>query len=258
MRSKAFLAALTIATALAIPSTKAADNALELTFSRNGTTASSVTVNTSGVDGATATLVSASHSFRGTSGSTTSSIICPNVNGNTSPTITLEFSITGLAESFSITSIDFNIHALNGSDGYQDHNDNKKRLYNLSAHINGSPFGSLTEFDIADGVNPTGTTRNKLWNIQPATSLSATNPLTLRLTISAGSANEGCFFGLSSIRFNTGSEPPGPDPDPDPTPQGDYYLIKWKANTSDYMQQSGDKFIVGDYSVSTSCFWELI
>ncbi|MDE7125094.1 MAG: hypothetical protein K2O12_01245, partial [Muribaculaceae bacterium] len=134
-----------------------------------------------------------------TTGSVTSAIICPNVNGNTNPTITLDFTITGLPSDFKIKSIDLDIHALNGSNEYQAHDDYKQRLYNVVAKLNDETAGSLDNIDIADGINPTGTTRNEVWTITAEEAITATSPLSLSLTITRGTANEGCFFGLSSI-----------------------------------------------------------
>lgn len=248
-----FYVALSVATAISAGTVQAAE-ALTLTFSRTGTTASAVSVNATGINGVTASLVSSSHNFKATHGATTSSILCPNVNGNTRPTITLQFSISGLPSTLSLNALGLNIHALNANDEYQTYNDNKSRQYNVSASINGNTFGSLYNFDIAAGVNPSGT-RNKVWTIDGSSAVSATSPLTLTLTISAGTTNEGCFFGLSAITLNT--EGSTPDPDPDPEPDENCYLIKWKANTSDYMQQLGDKFVVGNYAVTSSCFWQL-
>ncbi len=250
MRKLLFYAVISVVAAISAFTTQAAE-ALTLTFSRTGTAASGVTVNASGLSGVTATLVSSSHSFKATNGANTASILCPNINGSTRPTITLQFSISGLPSSFSLSALGLNIHALNVNDEYQAHNDNRSRQYNVAASINGSTFGTLTNFDIAAGVNTSGT-RNKVWTIDGTSAVTATSPLTLTLTITAGTTNEGCFFGLSAITFNTDGTTPDPEPDEN------CYLIKWKANTSDYMQQLGDKFVVGDYAVTSSCFWDLV
>ena len=77
-----------------------AAQSIGLRFNRTGTNASSVTISVvdesgTAVSGAQATMTS-SHDFKGTGNAVTSSIICPNVNGNSSPTITLTFTISGV------------------------------------------------------------------------------------------------------------------------------------------------------------------
>ena len=58
---------------------------LKLTFDRSG---DNVTVNVSGVEGVTATVVSKSHDWKDLGVTNANTILCPNVNGNTDPTIT--------------------------------------------------------------------------------------------------------------------------------------------------------------------------
>ena len=95
-----------------------ATQSIGLRFNRTGTTASSVSVsvvdaNGTAISGASATMTS-SHEFKGTGNAVTSSIICPNVNGNTSPTITLSFTISGVPAGFTFNKMELDIHALNG------------------------------------------------------------------------------------------------------------------------------------------------
>ncbi|MCM1109579.1 MAG: T9SS type A sorting domain-containing protein [Clostridium sp.] len=249
-------------TVLALAMNAIAANPVELTFNRTGTDAPSVTITASGESGVTATLLSVNTPMKGTAGSVTSSILCPNVNATSNPTIVLEFVVNGLPGDYTIGSVDLDIHALNGSNGYQDHGDGKDRLWNVSVALNDSEFGLLRDVDIAAGVNSGSSERHKLWNIPTDNPVQATSPLTIEVTVTAGTANVGCFFGLSSIRLNPGEGSGGSVVDPDPKPElpsdGSLWLLKWKANTSDYIRQSGSKFVVGEMSESASCFWELI
>ncbi len=73
-----------------------------------------------------------SHAFKGTGSNVTESILCPNVNGSSSPTIVLTFNVSGLPESMSYNNVGLDIHALNGSGSYQQNGDNKKRFFNMA------------------------------------------------------------------------------------------------------------------------------
>ena len=202
MSLKKLLSCLAFGLLLTAPAAEAAD-VLELTFRRTGTAASSVTTTATGIDGVTATLKSASHQFKNSTASVTPTILCPDVNGNSSPTITLEFELTGLPSSFTVEDLNFDIHALNSGGAYQQSDDNKSRQFNVTAQFNGTTFGSLDDIDIAKNVNTSGAERHQVWTIQADEPATPSSPLTLKVTITKGTSNEGCFFGLSSIRFNT-------------------------------------------------------
>ena len=78
----------------------AAEDVVRLQFNRTGTNAESVTVNVldaqgNAISGATATLTS-SHNLKETANAVTEAIVCPDVNGNTSPIIQLSFTVKGL------------------------------------------------------------------------------------------------------------------------------------------------------------------
>lgn len=240
MHRKLIVPLLSLCLAMTATHADASAGVLELTFNRTGTAASSVTVTANGIDGVTAEMTAVSHAMKGTSGNVTSSILCPNVNGNTSPTITMEFRLQGIPAGFSIEDINLDIHALNGSNGYQEADDGKVRQFNVVASINDEQFGTLDNIDIANNVNPSGAQRHKIWSIFPMSSINASSPVTLKLTITKGTANEGCFFGLSSIRFNT----PVPEVVPfNPSPS--------VGNASDcYYIQNAD-----DYVLSKSLDW---
>jgi hypothetical protein len=120
----------------------AANDIVSLKFNRTGTDAASVAVSVvdgegNAIKGASASLTSVSPALRGTAGSITSSILCPNANANTSPTITMTFTVAGLHEGYTFDKLGLHIHALNGNNGYQETNDNKVRHWNVSAAAGG-------------------------------------------------------------------------------------------------------------------------
>lgn len=179
-----------------------AQNVARLTFARTGTDASSVAVsvvdeNGEAIDGTSATLVSTSHNFKGTAGNVTESILCPNVNANTSPTIELKFKVMGLSEFYTFNELGLHIHALNGTNGYQEPNDNKDRKWNVDVDAQESDFGILSDIDIAAGI----TGSNKMWEVSSTSNINTGKELNITLTITKGTANGGCFFGLSEIKL---------------------------------------------------------
>ena len=179
-----------------------AQNIAKLTFSRTGTDASSVAVSVvdeSGVaiEGASATLVSTSHDFKGTAGNVTASVLCPNVNANTNPTIELKFKVTGLSEFYTFKELGLHIHALNSGGNYQDSNDKKDRKWNVDVDAQETDFGTLSNIDIAAGI----TGSNKMWEVSSTSNINTGKELTITLTITTGTANGGCFFGLSEIKL---------------------------------------------------------
>ncbi|MDE5912777.1 MAG: hypothetical protein K2G81_03950, partial [Muribaculaceae bacterium] len=90
-----------------------------LTFNRTGATASNVTVTVNGAPGASAELTSMSHSMKTSGSAISSAILCPDINGNTSPTITFQLTVSGLPADFSFNNVGLDIHALNGGGSYQ-------------------------------------------------------------------------------------------------------------------------------------------
>ena len=177
-----------------------AQDVARLKFTRTGTEASSVTIsvvdeNDEEIEGASATLTSASHVFKTTAGNVTENILCPNINGNTNPTITLTFTVTGLNEFYTFNNIGLHIHALNGSNGYQETNDGKVRQWNVDVDANESDFGSLSDIDIAAGISGA----NKIWEVSGTSNTG--KELIITLTITKGTTNGGCFFGLSEIKL---------------------------------------------------------
>ncbi len=185
----------------------AAQEQVTLSFNRGGTDAASVTVNTDGAAGVSATLTAATPAFKPTAGSVTSAILCPNVNGNANANISMTFSVAGLPEGVTITNVGLDIHALNGANNYQEHSDGQPRQWNVGLTLGGENFGSLSDVDIAAGVNPEGT-RHKVWDVTPATPYKVSgSSVELNLNVTSGTTNSGCFFGLSDvvITYESGS-----------------------------------------------------
>ncbi len=249
-----------------------AQTAVKLQFQRTGTDVASTTVkvldeNGTAISGAQATLTS-THAFKGTGGNVTAGILCPNVNGTSSPTIQFTFTVTGLPATFSYNTVGLDIHALNGSSAYQQNNDNRVRQWNVAVQQGAeasalSAFATYSDIDIAAGVGATGSV-HKVWSQTVASTHNATDPLVLSLTITKGTTNEGCFFGLSDIILSTGEyvEPEQPvDNGPllPPGAESRIYNIVWQSNSGNYMaEQLGNKVVVTSYDVTQRIFWEVI
>lgn len=228
---------------------------LQLSFTRSGTTAGDVTVTAGGIDGVTAELTSVSHTLKGI---TNNAVICPDVNGNTNPEISYVITVNGLPATERFNTLGLDIHALNGAGAYQQPNDNKKRQWNVTASINDNEFASYNDIDIAAGV----TEGHKVWTATATDAVTATSPLVITINVGKGTANEGCFFGLSNVTLSYVEAEPTPDPDPDPDPDdtdAKVYTIKWKNNTSSYITSQADGSIaVGSYATSSPMFWKFI
>ena len=270
------LLSLCLALTAGVLPTQAADG-VKLTFSRTGTEAESVTINVADsagqtIPGASATLVS-NQSFKATGNAVTENILCPNVNGNTSPTITLTFEVSGLPAEWKFNTVGLNIHALNGGGNYQENGDGVVRQWNVQVQQGKTAgalqsFASYSDIDIAAGVGTPGAV-HKVWNATSETVVTVGNTLVVQLTITKGTANSGCFFGLSGITLtNDGNTDPAPEPEPEPEPDPSpnpgesnhqCYTIKWKNNTSSYIAEEADgSLVVKDYDVAQRIFWEFI
>ena len=243
----------------------ASDNVVRLQFVRTGTDAQSVTVSVidatgTAIDGATATFTS-SHALKGTGNAVTESIVCPNVNGNTSPTIVLTLQVSGLQHGFSFNRIGLDIHALNGGSNYQERGDGITRQWNVAAATgnNNAHFAALNDIDIAAGVNTNGTT-HKVWEMTSTETVESDGQLTLTFTITKGTENKGCFFGLSEVTLST-SEVVAPEPEPEPTPDasGKIYYIQWKNTGTNHITESKDTYLtVSAKNTGKAQFWEFI
>ena len=190
-----------------------------LTFTRTGTDAADVVVNVvdsegQSIAGATAT-VSSNQAFKATGNAVTPEILCPNVNANTSPNIELTFEVSGLPAEWKFNTVGLNIHALNGGGNYQENGDGVVRQWNVQVQ-QGKTAGALQSFanyfdiDIAAGGGTPGAV-HKVWNATSETVVTAGNTLVVQLTITKGTDNSGCFFGLSGITLtNDGNTDPAP------------------------------------------------
>ena len=257
---------LTILTMMLIVSQQTfAASAIGLKFNRTGTDASSVAItvvdeNGTAIEGATAT-VATSHNFKATSNAVTSEILCPNINANTNPTIELTFTIKGVSPSFTFDKVSLDIHALNGASNYQEPADNKVRQWNVITTINNAEFGALNDIDIAAGVGTSGNV-HKTWEIT-GTTVNSDGTITLKLTITKGTENGGCFFGLSEVLLSTDGETtePEPEPEPEPTPDGDYkvYYIQWKNTGTNYITEESDhRMTIQSQDNTKPQFWMFI
>lgn len=238
-----------------------ASEPVTFSFERSGTTANDVSVIVTGVEGVTATVTNISHSLKSLSNS---AILCPDINGNTSPNIEIALSVTGLPSDMVFNTAGLHIHALNSTGAYQQNNDLKTREWNVSVLINDDEFAFYNNIDIAANVPDC----HMVWEQAADAEITATSPLTLTVQISADAAtNVGCFFGLETIILsNADSVGPDPEPDPDPEPEPEpdttnskIYTIKWKNNTSSYMTEQADGSIaIGEYGTFNKVFWEFI
>ena len=263
---KIYLSILLFAFAAILPASAA--KSIKLGFTRTGTDASSVTIgitdeNGTAIDGASASLTT-SHAFKPTANAVTESILCPNVNGNTNPTIKLNFTITGVPQGFKFNNIGAHIHALNGGSNYQEIGDGVVRQWNVVAKQGTSSsdlatFGTLSNIDIAAGIPGA----NKAWTIE-GSEVTAGETIEIELTITAGSSNAGCFFGLSELALINANEEGGEEGEGGETDTPDdsgakIYNISWKTTGGNYITEGTDQSMyVAGYSVTERQFWKFI
>ena len=237
-----------------------------LKFNRTGTDASSVTItvvdeNGATIEGATAA-VATSHSFKPTINAVTDAILCPNINANTNPNIELAFTINGVPAGFTFDKVGLDIHALNGGSNYQEPSDGVTRQWNVTTTVNNAEFGALNDIDIAAGVGTSGNV-HKVWDIT-GTTVNADGTVTVKLAITKGTTNGGCFFGLSELQLSTDGEEPEPEPEPEPTPEPDtdgakVYLISWKNTGTNYITEESDhRMTVQSRDNAKPQFWMFI
>lgn len=132
--------------------------------------------------------------------------ICTFANANTSPTIEHTFTLSGLGDSFTFNHIALDIHAFNAARKYQANGDNVLRQWNVKAQVsdgNGefTDFFTLADIDIAAGVGTAGDVHQK-WGLAGNEFTTTTGTLVVKLTITKGSENQGCFFGLSEVALS--------------------------------------------------------
>ncbi len=171
---------------------------LKLTFDRSG---DNVTVNVSGVEGVTATVVSKSHDWKDLNVTNANTILCPNVNGNTDPTITWALQLNGVPANYKLKGMGLDIHALNGGGNYQDPADNVARHWNVVVAQGETTVANFADIEISQGSEAGRTMNNnhKVHAVEVADAPATTDPMTLNFTVTKGSENKGCFFGLSEV-----------------------------------------------------------
>ncbi len=131
-------------------------------------------------------------------------ILCPNVNGNTSPDIEFIITYTGLSANCLYNNIALDLHALNKDGNYQSPTDGVDRQWNVTVLVKnetGDEFsedGELENIDIAKNI----TGAHKVWNIPIAAKSDKYGNLTLKIKVTKGTANEGCYFGLSGVAIS--------------------------------------------------------
>ena len=185
----------------------ASSNYIGTTFSHSGTiqsvTSSSVLYNNVPLN--TAFEFTGADAIKVIKNKVTSSIICPDKNATDDPEFEFILTYRGLPAGATYNNVALDIHALNGECNYQEHGDGVVREWNIVVK-NGSDveLGKLTNIDIANGVNPDGD-RHKVWDVAlttPATA-DADGNLTVKIIVSKGTTNNGCFFGLSSVALSS-------------------------------------------------------
>ncbi|MBE6291088.1 MAG: hypothetical protein E7091_01530 [Bacteroidales bacterium] len=246
----------------------ASDEIISLKFNRTGTDAQSVeVVVTDGMgttlQGITATLAS-SHNLKATAAAVTPSIVCPNVNANMGPTIELILTIEGLPEGFAFNRIGLDIHALNGGNNYQENTDGVTRQWNVMASVakeDGTmgTFGFLANIDIAANIGTAGNV-HQIWNMDSSEKVNAGDPLTLKLIITKGTTNAGCFFGLSEVVLCVANSDVEPDLEPEPSDStAKVYYLQWKNTGSNHITEGGTHYLtVAGKNTGKAQFWQFI
>ncbi|MDY2779310.1 MAG: GEVED domain-containing protein [Alloprevotella sp.] len=255
---------------LALPGMRAG-NGLVLTFNHDGTNIAVNVADSAGqaLDGVTAT-ATCSEAIKAVGGSITSGIVCPNVNGSSSPTINITVTVSGLTTPVVYNNIGLDIHALNASGAYQSNSDGKARQFNVAIATGATAdattaFANLTDIDIAAGVGAAGAV-HKVWDATSTGLNTADGSLVINLTITKGTSNMGCFFGLSSISLTNqsasgeggegGGNEGGDDTPEFPNPSA-YYHIKWFGNTSLYITEETDGALdVQTADVTRRQYWQ--
>lgn len=146
-----------------------------------------------------------------TGGSIASSVLCPNVNGDTDPTLIFTLTYTGLPAGAEYDNVALDVHAFNGDGEYHSDTDakadGKNRQWTVAVQQkDGENYvdrGSLANFEVVQGIY-----RHKVWDVQLTDKAvaDADGNLTIRLVVTKGAANAGCFFGLSGVALSTAGE----------------------------------------------------
>lgn len=232
--------------------TWAQTTAVKLSFTRNGQDVT-VAVNDqegNAIPGASATVaLSGSTSTWKSVGelATQTNIICPDVNANANPTITMTFTINGLSRLMA-NQLSLDIHAMNGGGNHQlNGSDEPDRHWNIQAQVNNNNFTSYTDLEIAKGCNTGGVT-HKVHEAANETPCEITNPTTFVLTITKGTNNSGCFFGLAEIVL-------GVEDMPEPETPTTYQFKGANLTSSQLMAATAPMYIAIKNISATNNYW---
>ena len=179
-----------------------------ISFDRSGTTATQVKMNFINAEGDPVKVesgkVTSSHKFRATRKDVKNTILCPNVNGSSGPTIRMTFDLS-LQNALQFEEVGLDLHALSGADIYNRNEDGNSRQFNIKIRVGEdaqhlSDFGELLDIDVAKGVGESGNV-HKIWTVSNKKTFKFDKKICVELTITKGTENAGCFIGLSDIQF---------------------------------------------------------
>ena len=184
-----------------------AQTTVNLTFLRDKENAS---VNVEGMDGVTATIEATSPNPQGnatktgvwnTGGAmgTDTNILCTSTNTSAATTpITYTLTLSGIEASMALSNIVFTHITANASGGYQPHTNGDIRHCNIKLDVNGKVVETKNDFDI--WVQNAWGSAGKDVKFENISGIKADNgTLTITLSISKGTTNTGCFYGLKNV-----------------------------------------------------------
>ena len=186
---------------------------LNFTFTR-GTTLDDSSVKVTDIDGnevsgVTANIAATAPSNAWNTGgamATATHVLCANTNTNAlsgsisgSNTITYTLTVEGLSANQAFDLVTYTHVAVNSGGNYQPSNNTDTRHCNFSLSANSTEVGSITDENI---WIPTGKSSKDI-TFEEAVAANESGALTLTLTISKGTTNDGCFYGLTGITLQT-------------------------------------------------------
>ena len=186
-----------------------AQTTINFTFTRDGENA---TVNVEGADGVTATIEATSPSPQnnatktgiwntGGNMGTDTNILCTSTNTSAATTpITYTLTVNGLNAYMNLSSVVFKHITANASGDYQPNSGDGRdtRHCNFVLDVNGSQVASKTDFDI--WIQAAAGNTGKDVAFEGISGIKANDgTLTIKLSISKGTNNNGCFYGLKNV-----------------------------------------------------------